>query len=338
MADETTLLGAGLGFAQLGLVPIVEIPYAKYLDCGVDLFYEIAIQHWLSGGSGSVCDDHKSSTNSAKQQKGGMVIRLQGFDRGVFGGNFHTHNSLAHIPPGVDVVCYSNGVDYAKGMRYAVHQAKSAGRIVMVVDCTHLLNLRHVFDKDRKWEFPYPVMAGDGDDFLEFDSVRRYALAEGRGSVAGSINNIDTTATSTSKASTAIVSYGNGIVTSLQARQQLVDRGVLNSASQLDVIDCPYLSDVPTSLETILKDYDKVVFADLCKEGPGSNIFSSMITSLQQKNALPSDWLFVGAPRTYNPLGSTVTFLNSSTIEEAVAKIVRGKQKKAKHNGGIKFT
>ena len=74
--DETALLGAGIGYAQSGLVPIVEIPYAKYLDCGADMFYEAIVMHWLSGGTTS----------------NGMVIRLQGFDRGVFGGNFHTHN------------------------------------------------------------------------------------------------------------------------------------------------------------------------------------------------------------------------------------------------------
>ena len=66
----------------------------------------------------------------AGKQPNGMVIRVQathcshtalntalcntkqlvqGFDRGVFGGNFHTHNML-HIPPGVDALCYSNGL------------------------------------------------------------------------------------------------------------------------------------------------------------------------------------------------------------------------------------
>ena len=62
----------------MSLTPIVEIPYAKYLDCGVDMFYEIAIQRWL--------------TDPQKDSKSGMLIRLQGFDRGLFGGNFHTHN------------------------------------------------------------------------------------------------------------------------------------------------------------------------------------------------------------------------------------------------------
>lgn len=42
---------------------------------------------------------------------------------GVFGGNYHTHNTL-HLPPGLDVVCYSNGPDYARGFRYAVQQAQ----------------------------------------------------------------------------------------------------------------------------------------------------------------------------------------------------------------------
>jgi len=98
--DETTLLGAAQGYSQAGMVPIVEIPYSKYLDCGADTFFEIALSHWLSKGD----------------QPNGMIIRLQGFDSGVFGGNFHTHNSL-HMPPGIDVVCYSNGTDYVDGWR-----------------------------------------------------------------------------------------------------------------------------------------------------------------------------------------------------------------------------
>lgn len=64
--DETTLLGAAMGFAQVGLLPIVEIPYAKYLDCAADIFYELALSNWLTNG----------------QCPNGMIIRVQGFDRG----------------------------------------------------------------------------------------------------------------------------------------------------------------------------------------------------------------------------------------------------------------
>lgn len=81
--DETSLMGVAVGYAQCGLLPIVEIPYAKYLDCASDMFFEACIMNWLTKG----------------QQPNGMIIRLQGFGTGIFGGNFHTHN-LLHIPPG----------------------------------------------------------------------------------------------------------------------------------------------------------------------------------------------------------------------------------------------
>ena len=48
--DETSLVGAAVGFAQVGLLPMCEIPYAKYLDCAYDQFEEAAIAHWLSAG------------------------------------------------------------------------------------------------------------------------------------------------------------------------------------------------------------------------------------------------------------------------------------------------
>ena len=64
------------------------------------MFYEAAITNWLTDGKAPI----------------GMVIRLQGFDKGVFGGNFHTHNVIP-TPCGIDVVCYSNGSDYVRGFR-----------------------------------------------------------------------------------------------------------------------------------------------------------------------------------------------------------------------------
>jgi 2-oxoisovalerate dehydrogenase E1 component len=199
--DETSLLGAALGFAQSGLLPIVEIPYAKYLDCGADMFAEIALTYWLSGSS---------------RQNNGMVVRLQGFDRGLFGGNFHTHNALAP-PPGVDLLCFSNGEDYVRGFRHALLQAK-AGRIVVIVDCTELLNLRHLFGKDRAWERPYPP--SDMNGLMNFDEVRRF----------GTIGRV------------AIVSFGNGVVAALQARRALYQTHDISCEDDVDIIDCPCVS------------------------------------------------------------------------------------------------
>jgi len=285
--DETTLLGAAMGYSQAGLTPIVEIPYAKYLDCGVDTFYELAISNWLTNG----------------QRPNGMIVRVQGFDRGVFGGNFHTHNMLSHMPPGVDVVCFSNGRDYVRGFRNAIEQAR-VGRVVVFIDCTNLLNLRHLRDKDRRWETLYPP--DDVCEIMGFDDVRTYtsSLPEDR-----------------MNARFAIVTYGNGVVTSLQARASVVDKGLVHE-DEVDVIDCPYLSGIPKGLKEVIGCYDGVLFADICKEGPGSNALSPMIPQLKKDDVLPSNWDFVAAPRTYNPLGSMITFLNEEDVVEGLSRVI----------------
>ena len=95
--DEASLLGAAIGMAQAGHVPIVEIPYAAYLSCGYNQFVEACFFHWLSDG----------------RQPNGMVLRMQGFDEGVFGGHFHTANGPPVFGvPGLDVFCFSNGRDW----------------------------------------------------------------------------------------------------------------------------------------------------------------------------------------------------------------------------------
>lgn len=161
----------------------------------------------------------------------------------------------------------------------------------MFVDCTNLLNLRHLHGKDRGWERSYPAES----DMIGFDFVRRYGT----------------------EGSFAIVAYGNGVVTALQAREALVESGALVTEKSLDIIDCPYLNDIPDGLRQIIGQYSMVLFADICKEGPGGNVLSAMACSLQKERLLPPKWQVVSAPRTYNPLGSMVTFLNKDDIVEA---------------------
>lgn len=232
------------------------------------MFFELALNNWLSNGT----------------KPNGMIIRLQGFGAGVFGGNFHTHNSL-HIPPGIDVVCYSNGADYVRGMRYAFAQAR-AGRVVMSVDATDLLNRRHLHDKDDAWKRRYPAP----DEFLSFDQVNVY----GSGRDA------------------CIVAYGNTVPESLIAAKQLQDEHGLS----VSVIDTPYLSSVPQGLRDELKKHKAVVFADPCKQG--QNPLANYITTLQALGELPAAWQSVAAVPTYNPLGTTLTFTNSDDITWAV--------------------
>ncbi|KAJ9455383.1 2-oxoisovalerate dehydrogenase subunit beta [Diplonema papillatum] len=273
--DETSLIGVGIGYSQVGLTPIVEIPYAKYLDCGVDQFFEAAIMNWLTSG----------------KQPCGMVVRLQGFDRGVFGGNFHTHNSL-HIPPGIDVVCYSNGPDYARGMRNAVAQAQR-GRVVMSVDCTNLLNLKHVCqdDKDSLWEMPYTAPG----QVASFDEVTVY------GDLSAQI---------------AVVTYGNGVPTSLKAAQ--IVQAELGVA--VKVIDSPFLSGITAGLLETMRGVTGIVFADICKFG--QHPFGAHVGSLQNKGLLPAKWQVCAAQPTYNPLGTYLTFLNIPDVVDTIKRVL----------------
>ena len=137
--------------------------------------------HWLSNG----------------RQANGMVIRMQGFDRGLFGGNFHTHNWLPLLL-GVDVVATSTGRDYARAMRHAVRQAR-AGRVVMMVDATYLLNLRD-----------------DGRDFYKLSRRGRRARLRRRPRAAGRQRR---------RSRVACVTWGTGVVAALRARK-LLDENV----------------------------------------------------------------------------------------------------------------
>ena len=291
--DETSLVGAAMGFSQVGIPTILEIPYSKYLDCASDMFNEAVISNWLTNG----------------RQPNGIVVRLQGFDKGVFGGNFHTHNML-NIPPGLDVVCYSNGRDYVRGMRYAVRQAK-AGRVVMSVDCTDLLNRRH-FDpngiKDSLYLTDYPESELDERSFDEV-TVYTHELEDKQASKGSAI---------------AIVTYGNGVPTaSLAVLNLLRDQANVLPWSSISIVDSPYLSVPPSELKELLltEKFGAVLFADICKEGPGMPL-AGLASMLQRQSCLKVPWQAIGAQRTYNPLGNTMTFLSTEDISEAVVTLI----------------
>jgi len=313
--DETALVGAAWGYSQAGLAPVLEIPYAKYLDCASDMFHEICATHWLTNG----------------REAPGLLIRLQGFDKGTFGGNFHTHNSL-HIPPGLDVVCYSNGLDYVRGNRHLLRQTGQGGRVCMSVDCTELLNRRHLYPElmDGFFLHQYPAAAdGEGSaQEMTFEDVVLYQPNDSKarcGAVSKDKLNLK-------KVSLIIVSYGNGLPTSLIAMNNLVEKGVV-AANEVLVVDSPYLTRPPQELEALLleaqggKHAPAVVFADICKEGPAMP-FASFVVSLQKSGALPATWRAIGATNTYNPLGQLLTFLSPDDIEQAVAAVLTKTSKK----------
>ena len=244
------------------------MPKFDFHTGGFDQFAEIAVMHWLSDG----------------RQANGMVIRMQGFDRGLFGGNFHTHNWLPLLP-GVDVVATSTGRDYARAMRHAVRQAR-AGRVVMMVDATYLLNLR-----DDAFLTSYPA---EGDE-LAFDAVleRRDDSDDAR--------------------RVACVTWGTGVVAALRARR-LLDDGIA-----LDIFEQPCLTWSVEGLAAALAPYDAVVFADPCK--PNQCPLMRVVSELQETGALPRRWRLAAAQPTYNPLGRDLTFLSAEDVAEAVTAV-----------------
>ena len=110
----------------------------------------------------------------------------------------------------------------------------------------------------------------------------------------------------------------------MRARHALATQKIIDDEREIDIIDSPYLSDIPEGLRDALSSgqYELALFADICKEGPGSNILSSTIMGLQKDRILPKSWDFVSAPRTYNPLGNVITFLNEEDIIEAYRKMI----------------
>jgi hypothetical protein len=305
------------------------------------MFLEIGLTYWLSNGS----------------QKDGLIMRIQGFDRGKFGGNFHTHNMIT-VPPGVDVVCYSNGGDYVRGMRYNLRQAATAGRIVMSYDSTDLLNRRHLGDddsgagRDDLWLTAYPPMslsegAGGGtegrvaqgeESELAYDDVILYRgdwVREKIGSLHVTPLTVTSALSTLSPTSPALklkllmVTYGNGLPNCLLAMKRLISSGLL-SPQEVAVIDSPYLSSPPEALKKLLASFSgasasagpAVIFADVCKEGSGM-IFSGFAVNLQNEGILPSSWRVIGSQPTYNPLGSVVTFLSSEDVEKAAKTLLR---------------
>ena len=340
-----------MGFSQAGLLPVVEIPYAKYLDCGYDMFTEAVLQNWLSNGQQpngmvvrlQVCAlahlpacpptcppacppaclracagwRHTCQTHASwRPHPTPALWRRQGFGRGIFGGNYHTHNAVA-MPPGLDVVCYSNGRDYARGFRYALRQAR-AGRVVMSVDCTALLNERHLHGRDSGWVFEYPE---EPRDELTFDDVLHYPPSV---TAHGSELRAEPVAGASEEADVVVVTYGDGVMTALRAARELSEVHGL----RVSVVDTPCLSQVPAQLREMLqrRAFPRVVFADICKQG--QQPLGSTILALQAEDLLPAssrDWASVAAANTYNPLGTTLTFLKEADVAGAVLKVCAGK-------------
>jgi len=127
---------------------------------------------------------------------------------------------------------------------------------------------------------------------------------------------------------TAIVTYGNGVLTALRARSTLAKLDSAVDINSIDIIDVPLISRVSSGLRKALEeDYGNVVFADICKGGGGSGgPLSGLVTELKKSTKARcfgqgGDWTCVNAAPTYNPLGDLSTFLNERDIIDSIRKL-----------------
>ena len=263
------------------------------MSCGYNQFVEACFLHWLSDG----------------RQPNGMVLRMQGFDEGVFGGHFHTANAPPVFGiPGLDVFAYSNGHDWARGLRAAVRHATNGG-VSMLLDSTALLARKHLIPaaRDDGWQFEYPHSLGE----LSADDVVLYPYGA---SPAGSLTVSSATAAGMSSAEggrLVVVTYGNGVPKSLEA--------IETSGIPCDLIDVPLLSRCPEALPPLLRAsrYSGMLLVDVCRQGAGP--LAHLASQLHDLQALPARWRTLSATPTYNPLGRTLTFTSPEDIGTALA-------------------
>lgn len=165
LLDETTILGAAIGFAHHGFIPMPEIQFLAYLHNAEDqLRGEAATLSFFSNG----------------QYQNPMVIRIAGlaYQKG-FGGHFHNDNSFAVLRdlPGVILACPSHGADAAKMLRTAVKLAAEQGRVVVFLEPIALYMTKDLHAPgDNAWlcEYPKPdehIALGEVGVFGEGDTV-----------------------------------------------------------------------------------------------------------------------------------------------------------------------
>lgn len=203
LLDEQSILGLAIGMAHNGFVPMPEIQFLAYLHNAEDQIRgEAATLSFFSNG----------------QYTNPMVMRIAGlgYQKG-FGGHFHNDNSVAVLRdiPGVILAVPSNGVDAVKMMRESVRLAREEQRVVAFLEPIALYPMRDLHeDGDGGWMHIYPEPSE--------------TIALGEVGVDGDGSDL------------AIVTFGNGVYLSNQAKPALSAAGV-----NARIIDLRWLSPLP---------------------------------------------------------------------------------------------
>ncbi len=223
--DETSILGAAIGMAHNGFLPIPEIQFLAYVHNAEDqLRGEASTLSFFSDG----------------QYSNPMVVRVAGlaYQKG-FGGHFHNDNSVAVFRdlPGVILACPANGADAVRMLRTCVREAYERGRVVVFLEPIALYMTKDLLtDGDTEWSFEYPA-AGE-------------EIPLGEIGIHGDSEQL------------AIITYGNGAYLSMQARRILEqEHGIQVKVVDLRWL-APL--NVPAMLDAV-RDCANVIVVDECR-------------------------------------------------------------------------
>eukprot|EP00808_Paulinella_micropora_P008830 g2014.t1 len=282
LLDETSILGVALGAALNGFLPIVEICYLAYIHNAIDQIRgEASTMSFFSNG----------------QYSNGLIVRVSGGGLTEFGGHFHNENSLSSLLdiPGLLVVYPSNGRDFTLLFRTCVTAAKQ-GRVVILIEPIKGYTLRSYGPDNQNWMFPYPP----DQEAMRLGQLLRHGADSDR--------------------DLAVVTYGNGVVLSLEARALLARRGV-----HVTVFDRPTLAGVNDEEEmaTVLQGFPAVLFADESRQQ--GCISEALLSRTYQRNTQQKFGL-VAAGNSFIPLGAAAKvpglYLSAQCIADAAASLL----------------
>jgi 2-oxoisovalerate dehydrogenase E1 component len=208
LLDETSILGLALGTAVTGFVPIPEIQYLAYLHNAEDqLRGEAATLQFFSQGA----------------YRNGLVIRIQGYGyQKGFGGHFHNDNGLGVLRdiPGLVIASPARPDDAGPLLETCVAAAKVDGSVCVYLEPIALYHARDLLaDGDELWT------AEPGREHVPVGAARTHL--DGR----------DLT----------IVTWANGLPTSLRVARRLLERGI-----DARVVDLRWLAPLP--IDDVLRE------------------------------------------------------------------------------------
>ena len=227
LLDEQTILGAAIGLAHNGFLPIPEIQFLAYVHNAEDQIRgEAATLPFFSNGQ---------FTNP-------MVIRIAGlaYQKG-FGGHFHNDNSFAVFRdiPGLIIACPSNGADAVEMMRASVRLAQEQQRMVIFLEPIALYMTKDLHQEgDGLWTFEYQAPA------LSDETIDLGVKVAGKGKQL------------------CILTYGNGNYLSRQAQAKLAEQGIA-----VRVVDLRWLAPLDESgILAQVNACDSVLIVDECRQ------------------------------------------------------------------------